>query len=543
MPSKTKQGLSKVASKDSFQRQLLSIMPYMDVDAIVQIMLQSGNIDQVIPREEESETEYPKTAVEFVTQVLGYQMWDKLEEICNSVESNHNTLVSSGYGVGKSFLSAGLACYWLSTKKPAAVITLAPVWNQVQNILWRYIRQVGRRANLPGQILDTPRWEVTPEVYGYGISPKKTSDSDMASLQGRHSPNQLVIMDEAAGLDKRVWDTVQGLAVASDNRVLAIGNPSDMTSVFYEKQLSPNWNTIHVSCFDHPNVETKSEVIPGAVSYEWVQERIKEWTLPADPYSDDAFEYEGYWYKPLPIFTAKVLGRTPQVSDDQLINFSWIIGAQKNVEGQSGEIVIGLDPARSGGDDSAMCIRNGFIVESISRRKNMDSNKLAAWLQQVCNEREVSKIFVDEIGIGAGTVDAARKIGLPVFGVIFSRNASEKKRFVNLRSQCWWNLREILRLGKLQLPQDPILEADLSSVKYGYDTYGRIELESKDEIRSRLGRSPDSGDALSLTFSLPWQDQNYNSQSFSELDAENSEIWKPRWTLVPKRIGSSRWRT
>jgi hypothetical protein len=525
------------------QERFAATVPNLSADEMARIFMQSPGWQRVLEELDDVKPEavYPSDIVEFVNKTLGLIMWSKLEEICRSVESNHNTIVSSGFGIGKTLLSSAISCYWLTTKDPSSVITLAPTWNQVNQILWRYIRQIGRKAKLPGEIMESPRWEITPQRYGYGLSPRKATDEDMASLQGRHGQNQLIIMDEAAGLDKRLWDTVQGLAVGSDNRILAIGNPSDMSNVFWEKQNSSQWHHISISCLEHPNIIQHNEVIPGAVSYEWVTERVREWTIPCEADAEGAIEWEGSWYKPLAIFTAKVLGETPQTSEDQLIQLSWIQLAQ-NLEQATGEVVLGLDPARSGGDDSALCVRNGARVEKIMRRKGQDSNKLAAWLQQTMGETNATRIFIDEIGIGAGALDAARKMGLPAIGVNFARNANQKRRFSNTRSECWWNLREALRLGKISLPKDVTLEGDLSTPKYEFDIYGRINLESKDALRSRLGRSPDSGDALALTFTLPMTSLDYDGASLEKLVSSNNGEWTGSRWLVSKVQRKSRWR-
>jgi hypothetical protein len=90
-----------------------------------------------------------------------------------------------------------------------------------------------------------------------------------------------------------------------------------------------------------------------------------------------------------------------------------------------------------------------------------------------------------------------------VIAVNFGAGASQKNRFANKRSECWWAVRDALQGGALSLVDDDLLAGDLTAPKFWYDRIGRILLEPKDGIRTRLGRSPDSGDALSLTFALP----------------------------------------
>ena len=114
-----------------------------------------------------------------------------------------------------------------------------------------------------------------------------------------------------------------------------------------------------------------------------------------------------------------------------------------------------------------------------------------------------TKAYIDDIGSGAGSVDKARRMGLPVVAVNFASRATQRKRFANLRAECYWTVRELLREGKMSLPNDPMLVADLTAPKYAPDPYGRILIESKDDIRARLGRSPDAGDGLALSYAVP----------------------------------------
>jgi hypothetical protein len=121
-------------------------------------------------------------------------------------------------------------------------------------------------------------------------------------------------------------------------------------------------------------------------------------------------------------------------------------------------------------------------------------------------ETGASTVKVDEIGIGAGVVDRLRELKCPAVGVNVASAPVEPERFTNLRTELWWNLRELLNPNPranpnpIALPPDDELLVDLTNVKYRLDSRGRMQLESKDEIKKRLGRSPDRGDAVVLAF-------------------------------------------
>jgi len=367
-------------------------------------------------------------------------------------------------------------------------------------------------------------------------------------------------MDEAAGLPRIIFEAVVSLCVGEGNKVLAIGNPIEKSGPFYEACTSETWQHITISCLDHPNVVQNKEVIPGAVSVQWVNDMVKDHCT---PYHDsavppealiglsneelrafappEAIIWKGVIYIPGPVFEAKVLGRPPDEGADQLISLAWVEAAKQWDLPPSGEKTIGFDPARYGGDYATMFLRQGSKGFWVKRRRPMTKNpsdELAGWLKS-----EIAKIgpdtwaFIDEIGIGAGTLDASRRMGLNVRGVTNSKRARQPKRFANIRSECWWRLREKLQKGELCLPDDDLLAGDLVAAKYFYDELGRIVIEDKDSIRARIGRSPDSGDAAALTFASPSLDVD-DTDAFEQTTATTQ---RSKWYLARKEISKSRW--
>lgn len=115
--------------------------------------------------------------------------------------------------------------------------------------------------------------------------------------------------------------------------------------------------------------------------------------------------------------------------------------------------------------------------------------------------------MVDSVGLGAGVVDSLRAQGYPVTEVISGAKAVEQRgdtfRFKNLRSQMWWLTREALRTGKVCLDvDDPRLREDLTAPRYAISGDKVITVESKDQIKKRIGRSTDAADAVVYALSL-----------------------------------------
>jgi len=116
---------------------------------------------------------------------------------------------------------------------------------------------------------------------------------------------------------------------------------------------------------------------------------------------------------------------------------------------------------------------------------------------------------VDEIGLGAGVVDRLREQGKRVLPFNASagtghRDKSGELGFADTRSAAWWNLREMLETEPLALPPDDRLIGDLTAPHWRVMSGGRVKVESKDDIKKRLGRSTDDGDAVIQAF---WRDK------------------------------------
>ncbi|KKN10884.1 hypothetical protein LCGC14_1031980, partial [marine sediment metagenome] len=112
--------------------------------------------------------------------------------------------------------------------------------------------------------------------------------------------------------------------------------------------------------------------------------------------------------------------------------------------------------------------------------------------------------LIDAIGVGGAVVDAARETltGANIRAVNFGgkSEATDKSGVLllgNARAEAYWNIREMMEDGVLMIPDDPELIADLAAPRYR-PVAGKIRLEVKAQIKKRIGRSPDAGDAVAL---------------------------------------------
>lgn len=172
-------------------------------------------------------------------------------------------------------------------------------------------------------------------------------------------------------------------------------------------------------------------------------------------------------------------------------------------------LVIGLDIARFGDDKTVFCFRRGRLCEQFDIYQKQDTVAVANLTTHFIQSYQPHRVFLDIGGQGAGVYDILIDRGFKeiVRGVYFGEKALNEKRYVNRRAEMWDAVNTWLNgILPVQLPPDDYLVNDLTSVNKKYDRLGRLQLEEKEAIKRRLGRSPDRGDALALTFAEPVYD-------------------------------------
>jgi len=191
-------------------------------------------------------------------------------------------------------------------------------------------------------------------------------------------------------------------------------------------------------------------------------------------------------------------------NENALIIPSIVMKARENKANLTGweDLIVGVDPARFGDDNTAIVLRRGNKCEKIQTYSKLSITQIAEKCEEILRDNDVKSMNIDEGGVGAGVVDILHKTNYKrlINGVNFGSSAIKKDEYVNRRAEMWWLMREWLETGEVDIPDSNSLHADLTAPTYKYDQKGRRVLESKDSIKKRLKHSPDEGDALALTF-------------------------------------------
>ena len=472
---------------------------------------------------------YLAAPVEWIEDRLGEHVTRHQAEIADAITRHRYVAVRSCHAVGKSFTASRVVSWWLDVHPPgeAFVVTTAPTSAQVSAILWREIGRAHRQGQLKGYVTGADEWKLThddgpAELIAYG---RKPADYEPTAFQGIHARFVLVVIDEACGVPRALYNAVDSLATNEAARVLAIGNPDDPASHFAEVcKLGSGWHVIGIDALRSPNftldqllphpelldymaaegVEPTDEVIPEhlrdlLVSPTWVAERIARWGV------DN------------PLFASKVRGRFPSVTLDTLIQPHWVeLAKARDLPHSPTQGRLGVDVARYGSDKSIILLRETGWCRVVREVGRGPVTELAGMVQDVGRDQvrrggHLPMACVDDTGVGGGVTDILAEDGYPVTPIVAGGRPvgddllpNGKPRFGNLRSQLWWNMRDALAGrsgtgddGWLDLDPDDIeLHAQLLAPRYKINRHGQVEVETKDSLKARGLDSPDRADAL-----------------------------------------------
>lgn len=444
---------------------------------------------------------YSMNPVLWVRDRLKEFLWTKQKEIMYSVRDNRETMVQSCHDVGKSWIAARVVSWWIDSHPPgeAVAVTSAPTARQVRAILWKEIGRAHAKG-LPGRT-NQVNWMITmpngkEELVAFGMKP---SDTDPAAFQGIHARWVLVVFDEACGIpggdgkSHSLWEAAGSLLSNDDSRFLGIGNPDDPQSEFAKRcRPGSGANVIQIGFNDTPNFtgeEVPDDLRHLLIGTQYIEDKKKRWG------------------EKNPLFISKVLGQFPETTVDGLIPMNWIRAAQQRELKRTKPVQLGVDVG-AGGDKNVVAHREGPVVRIIRRDTEADTmvscGNLIADIK--ATKAEIAK--VDKIGIGKGMVDRAIELKKPVLGINVGTQPRETESYLNLRAEGYWGLRERFQSGLIDIDEtDDDLAAQLVELRYKRTSSGKIQIESKDEMKRRLGHSPDDADAVMLAFIDPPEEE------------------------------------
>lgn len=441
----------------------------------------------------------------YAEEVFGLTVWTRQREVLTAVRDHDRVSVRSGHKVSKS-TSAAVIVWWFTSdpdaRPEARAIVTAPTGRQVSEIVWREVIALRDRAAKRGYRLPVPgrrpgtgvRWGDGRQIIGFTIDEQKPEA--IAGFSGAHLQ---FVLDEASGIDDRVFEALDGNAAASA-RFFLISNPTRTSGAFYESQQpGSDYRPLHISSEQSPNITGEAK-IPGLATREWRDKMVAK-------YGADSL-----WV------AVRVRGEFPSGADDEVFGAGLVSAAMHRAADTdcAEPLVCGLDVAGYGGDENILAPRRGRCTLPLVQIPAGESVDIAAAAIRAARKlrrgpSERVRINVDANGVGAGVysvlvADAFEHDGetfrprdeIDATAVMTAEKASDPSQYTNQRSELHFLGRDYLRDGGT-LPDDEELSIELRAPRYSLDRTNRIQVELKAKIRTRLGRSPDRGDAWLLS--------------------------------------------
>lgn len=459
--------------------------------------------------------EYEADWNKYAAEVLAVNLDQQEQELLYLVEHNRRVSGRSGHARGKDYVAAVASTCFLYLNYPSKVIMTAPTGRQVEAIMMAEIKKIHKNAIYPlgGRLLsDGIKFEDDPDWFLMGF---KAADKTTEAWTGFHSPNIMVVVTEATGILDVTFDAIEGI-LTGNSKLFIVYNPNQLSGEAYRSSKSPLYKTMKLSCLDAPNVIAKETVIPGQVDWLWIDEKIKKpgWVVEIDEEEVDKtkydFQWEGRWYRPNDLFRVKVLGEFPAESEDALIPLSWVEAANERWEERSlngDKLRLGADIAGMGVDLTVFTHRYDDYVQKIEVFTKQDHMITAGKIK--IRLKNGGFAFIDTIGEGAGVFSRLHEQKANVVSVKGSESAkglsdiTGEREFANMRAYTHWAVRDALdpeHGATLALPPIDELTQDLTEIRWLVRSKGDIIIEPKEDIKERLGRSPDYSDSLCASY-------------------------------------------
>ena len=219
------------------------------------------------------------------------------------------------------------------------------------------------------------------------------------------------------------------------------------------------------------------------------------------------------------VVRVRVHGLFPLAEDDVFIPFSDVEKAMMIDFGENHEVLklsMGVDIARFGDDETVVYSNASNLINLEYRRTKQDLMVTTGAVIRTYKElaerypdyHGLIYIYIDDTGMGGGVTDRLREVKyeeglhrMVIVPVNFSSSPPDfaEESYTNISGYMWGVLKELFRQKALCLPNDEELSAQLTTRKYKVNSKGKIQLESKDDMKKRSLPSPDMGDALALS--------------------------------------------
>jgi len=412
-------------------------------------------------------------------------------DVLRAFPVNQRIAMQASKGVGKSTVEAWCIWNFLMTRPHPKIAVTSISADNLSDGLWSELSKWAIKSDLIKAMFTVTKTKIfakeNPETWFCSArSWSKSADTSQQAntLAGLHADYILFVIDEVGGVPDSLMAAAEAaLASGIESKLLIGGNPTHLEGPLYRAATSERhlWKVVSISSDpDDPNRSAR-------VSIKWAKEQI------------DKYGKENNWVR------VNVFGQFPTTSMNTLLGPDEVAAAMnRNPDHDQYAFAqkrLGVDVSRYGDDSTVIFPRQGLMSYAPIEMRNVATNDIAARIMAKKAEWGSEVEFVDDTGgYGAGVIDSLIQAGQKPFGIHFSGRPSDP-RYLNKRAEMWFLMAEWIKRGG-SLPNIPQLARELTTPTYTFQN-GKFKIEEKDQIKERLGHSPDFADALALTFSLP----------------------------------------
>lgn len=395
--------------------------------------------------------------------------------------------VASGHGIGKSAEMGMLSAWAMSCWADAKIVTTANTEGQLRT---KTAPEIGKwfRTALTGHWFDVQTMSIKSRDPTRSDSWRQDfipwSEHNTEAFAGLHNEGKiiLVLFDEASKIHDKVWEVAEG-ALTDENTVIiwiVFGNPTRNSGRFRE-------------CFRR-------------FRHRWIGRQIDSRTVPGTnkTYLDRLVADNG---EDSDLVKVRVRGQFPAQSAMQYISADDVDKA-RTVHLRPGSysfapVIIGVDPAWTGDDPTVIMLRQGLYSKLLATIPRNDNDvQVANLIARFEDEYQADAVFIDA-GYGTGIKSAGDTMGRSWRLVWFGSTKTLDPGFLNIRAYIWGQMKRWIKAGGAIDPANEVLYQDLIGPETVPRLDGKVQLESKEDMKQRGIPSPNEGDALALTFAEP----------------------------------------
>jgi hypothetical protein len=409
----------------------------------------------------------------------------KLEKGLITFDQICREATASGHGIGKSALVAWVILWGITTLEGSKGVTTANTESQLKTKTWAELSKWYYLSKLQSrfQFTATAFFHRDPKFQkNWRMDMIPWSERNTEAFAGLHNEGKriIVIFDEASSIPDAIWDVTEGALTDEKTEIIwaVFGNPTRNTGKFREcfRKFRHRWN----------NRQIDSRTVEGTNKTQ-LDEWVSDYGLDSD------------------FVKIRVRGLFPSASFKQFISTDLVDEAfQKELDKKQYDfapIILSLDPAWEGDDEWAIGLRQGLYFKILETgQKNDDDIFLANKLAGLEDEYKADKVFID-FGYGTGIFSAGKSLGRDWMLVNFA-SKSPNIGCLNMRAHIWNEMKNWLKEGG-SIGNDQTLYDELLSPEQVSRLDGKIQIESKKQIKARGLPSPNRADVLAISFAYP----------------------------------------